>query len=755
MATISGIILPDHVIGQLSGRSPIPQESLGGIRGEAFEILPLHSLRNPRFSWILMQDRAFVERTEKPLFRTIFREVGTYILNVEVTSEDGGTKIRRMFEIAVRESSTESLSENQDTLVALMPRAQEQAIALSNGKSTVLLSPTKKTRILSIESNPSLDTNGDGNPKNDNDADGSSFGTEGNPLYLWFTSPVTVHPIIVHAESGEIQEFFVASPAFLKSGEETSGNMHINAEISAERNILFTAEFAEGQKPESPFLFYWNFGDGKESLLENPTHQYGADGEYDVQLTIRDLESGVVLMNAKKKIAVQEGISGEQSTDQKTFSGRIFILGGGIVVLLVVLGGVYIVLTRFVRKKIQSPHEEESLQKPTKKPGESKEKMVKEKGVVQKMEEPEEIPRKEPEKPEESPIEDLEYEQEKHSEEKQNQEDETDELTEDVQKIMNAEEESQLSKEKSEKEIPLQDEKDTSPPVEELPPIDMAKAPAWLQKGLDVPIGSQKPMEETSPPLDAILPDTTNATTPPQPQEPSIQDFIPQEPIPTPPLTENIGEPPVPISSDIISPPSTPDAIPPIPYPELQEKASVPSPLPGPQEQVSIPLPPQEQVPPTPPPSPQPSMQPAASTSSLLPTQTPKKKRRRRRPRNRNPENGPAGGVQGTSQTQGPRMAPRSSPTPMDRPPLAPRQTESTKSSEKNISIPEKSPSPPLVTPVSPPSEEIIEKQDENEPVAFIQVDSIQNPSQSLPIQEKADTKNDEDQAQGQSKTIS
>lgn len=100
-------------------------------------------------------------------------------------------------------------------------------------------------------------------------------------------------------------------------------------------------------------------------------------------------------------------------------------------------------------------------------------------------------------------------------------------------------------------------------------------------------------------------------------------------------------------------------------------------------------------------------------------------------------------------------MAPRSSPTPMDRPPLAPRQTESTKSSEKNISIPEKSPSPPLVTPVSPPSEEIIEKQDENEPVAFIQVDSIQNPSQSLPIQEKADTKNDEDQAQGQSKTIS
>ena len=684
IAIIGGVILPDAVIGQLSGRSPIPQEPLRGTQGETFEILPFHSLQNPRFSWIMMQEKKFMERTESPIFRTRFTEVGTYTLNVEVTSEDGGTKIRRVFEIDVGKPA-EPQNENEDVLVTLDPKTDGQSITLSHGKSVVLLLPTKKVRMLAIDHKPSLDTNGDGNTKNDDDAADTSFGTEGSPLYLWFASPITSESIIIHTD-GKIQEFFVVSPEFSRSGEEDNGNVHINAVSSTGRNILFSAEFTEGQKPESPFLFYWNFGDGKESLLENPTHQYSIDGEYDVQLTIRNLESGIILMNTKKKITVQEGMSNEKNGDEKIFSGRIFMIVGSIVGLLLFFGGIFILLTRFVRKKVQSPIPEASIQKPTKKSARIDEEKIEKKEVLQKGGEPEESA--------EDHVEDL-VEDHERSRGEQNQEEESDELTKDVQKIANEEEESQRSKEKVE-------EKGVTSPDEESVPIDITNAPAWLQKGLDVPIGSQKQTEENT--LGIAPPDTfDDGTTPPQPKEPQTEEQIAQEPTP----------------EWLVTPSSTPDSLPPPPLPEPEEQIST-SPLT------------QETPIPTTPPSPQ-------LPTQLLHTQLPKK-RRRRRPRNRNRSNVVLGAM-GTPQR--PVVAEKNIPlqdisnTP---------SKERISSPRENTPILEESPPPLPVAPVSPSPEE-------EEPVAYIQVDSIQNAPPSPPIQEKTGATDEEDKNEQSDKT--
>lgn len=684
MAIIGGVILPENVIGQLSGRSPVPQESLEGIQGETFEILPLHSLQNPRFSWILLQDRKFIERAQSSLFRTRFSEAGLFTLNVEVTSNDGGTKVRRMFEIDVRKSPADLPSEYQDVLVTLNPKAEEQAVILSKGKNTVLLSSTNKSQTLSLDANVSLDTDGDGNPKNDNDASESSFSTEGNPLYLWFTSPVTIQPIIVHAANGKIQEFFVASPEFSKVGD---GQVDIKTEISTERTVLFIADFAEGQKPASPSLFYWNFGDGKESLLENPTHQYGSDGEYDVQLTIRNLESGVILMSAKKKITVREGISDEQKTGEKTFTGRIFFIGGGIVIALLVLGGISILLMRFLRKKVQSPTEETLTQKSAKKPPEgSVADLGQSREEQNQKEELEEEKAKEKGQKEEEPAEGSEQSREEQVPQKElEKSEETDQLTEDVQNIVDSEKETQRA-----------------------PPIDMTKAPAWLQKGLDMPIGSQKEAEETPLTEEAASSDAFDGTTPPLPQEPQAQEPLPQEPVPewmqntppsetsplSPPLSESTQESAVP-SEETMTPPDS-----------LPQDTST-NPMTEPQEEVSLP--------------------------PNLTTQPPKK-RRRRRPRNRNRSANP--------QPQGPGIMQRDASAPLESTSPEPVQNEG---------VPPPSPSP--IPPVSPPSEEIIEKPDENEPVAFIQVDSIPNASKSPPVREKGNAVDEENPEEEETKT--
>jgi PKD repeat protein len=40
----------------------------------------------------------------------------------------------------------------------------------------------------------------------------------------------------------------------------------------------------------SPFTYFWDFGDGTSSSEANPTHQFNAEGIYNITLTVTDTD---------------------------------------------------------------------------------------------------------------------------------------------------------------------------------------------------------------------------------------------------------------------------------------------------------------------------------------------------------------------------------------------------------------------------------------------------------------------------------
>ncbi len=51
----------------------------------------------------------------------------------------------------------------------------------------------------------------------------------------------------------------------------------------------FTVSFFEASRGAEPMTWYWDFGDGTNSDRQNPTHTFGADGDYTVSLTVTNL----------------------------------------------------------------------------------------------------------------------------------------------------------------------------------------------------------------------------------------------------------------------------------------------------------------------------------------------------------------------------------------------------------------------------------------------------------------------------------
>jgi len=52
--------------------------------------------------------------------------------------------------------------------------------------------------------------------------------------------------------------------------------------------VIFAGNASEGQPPYS---YHWDFADGKESNLQNPSHTYVAEGDYDAVMTVTDSKS--------------------------------------------------------------------------------------------------------------------------------------------------------------------------------------------------------------------------------------------------------------------------------------------------------------------------------------------------------------------------------------------------------------------------------------------------------------------------------
>lgn len=72
-----------------------------------------------------------------------------------------------------------------------------------------------------------------------------------------------------------------------------SANPTSNAPQPEASPVSFTANASDPAGPNDPLTYSWAFGDGGTSTQENPTHTYGDNGTYNVQLTVSDGDGGV------------------------------------------------------------------------------------------------------------------------------------------------------------------------------------------------------------------------------------------------------------------------------------------------------------------------------------------------------------------------------------------------------------------------------------------------------------------------------
>ncbi len=348
--------------------------------GDIFEILPSTELAEPEFSWILTQDRTFIQAERTPLFRYRFIEPKTYTLIGSIQAGDQSAVIQRTFTINVLprsasgSASVASLaSGTAATLVSTAPVTNLQGKAvIADGKQTLKLIPKNlDVKPLALDTNLMRDTDGDGSSGNDLDNGGTFMHSDATPLYVWFTALRDSQDMAITSPSGQSgvtqQKISVLTEAYAKTQGLFVSPITIAMTPVSSSEFDFAATVDSSLSSPS-LLYQWDFGDGEESLLTNPRHAFGTTGTFTVSLRVRDLETGNDIGSVSTDVEVEslsdgtESSAASESSDSSSAGGTtsgpgiLSMLSGWLsyIVLLVIsllIGTVGVVLFGKFRKK--------------------------------------------------------------------------------------------------------------------------------------------------------------------------------------------------------------------------------------------------------------------------------------------------------------------------------------------------------------------------------------------------------------------
>lgn len=298
-------ILPPEPAPQLA---PALNEAIELKAGDILEILPIHTLAQPTYAWILTKERAFIQADRNPLFRIRLTEPGTYTLTAEVTSGDRTARVRKVFPVVIAQRTPGAMPAAQGAkLVTAAPRLTENGdIVLPRGGQTVLLTPTGNLRPLNIDLDLAADTDGNGNPGDDVDNVGTLFQTDATPVLLWFLDPVTKRDMQVSAPKADgtllTQAIAVRGIDQARSEGVVQSPVSIQAAERGDGTHQFSVQFADGSQPEDPLLYRWQFSDGTESLELQPIRAVSATGGLTVTVSVRNLMTGTDIGTATKTV---------------------------------------------------------------------------------------------------------------------------------------------------------------------------------------------------------------------------------------------------------------------------------------------------------------------------------------------------------------------------------------------------------------------------------------------------------------------
>lgn len=290
------------------------QETISLLVGDIVEILPSHSITDPSFTWILTQDRTFIEAGRAPIFRKRLIQPGRYSLYAEISSGDKSINITRTFILDYKARqpgqipATPAAQGNAMIVVTNPTLGSAEQVVLPEGKQLLQLIPiNQEVRPLALDLNSAIDNDQDGNPANDIQSDLTFFQTDASPIFIWFAEPVSDTTLVVSAaapDNQSTQRIRVVSPAVAGEQGLFESPLKVTIEPSGERQFTFKAEF-EIPPPSSTLLYQWEFGDGQQSLQMDPVHTYAEAGDYAVMLRVRNLANGEEIASYEETISIQ------------------------------------------------------------------------------------------------------------------------------------------------------------------------------------------------------------------------------------------------------------------------------------------------------------------------------------------------------------------------------------------------------------------------------------------------------------------
>src|SRR3989344_238695 len=349
------------LIGQaLTGDTPLPVESVQLSTGDILEILPVHDLHFPLYSWILTQERTFLEASQDRVFRTRLISPGMYTLNAEMSTADRSQQIRRIFRIEVGEKSSITTSENMEIILVDFEETDSSPFILSDETHVLGLYPLQKDILpINIDLDTQNDENGDGDTRNDTNNDDTFFYSAGSPLFLWFVD-LESHDLVIHRTDAngiiQAQTLRVLSRDYAKKQGLAALSIDFIPTQMEPFVYQFRPNFPNGNIPTIPILYEWTFGDGQTSLEERPTHTYETSGTFTVTVGIKNLMTGEKIGSHTREIFLAVP---ETPVEEGTQENGRSILGVAFVTLLVfavLAGGGFgmMMLLRHIQAKKQS-----------------------------------------------------------------------------------------------------------------------------------------------------------------------------------------------------------------------------------------------------------------------------------------------------------------------------------------------------------------------------------------------------------------
>ncbi len=633
--------------------SPSPQETVPAVPvstqetvdlrvGDTFEIIADPGTDGATTSWILTQDRTFIEASRERIFRYRFVQDKTYTLRAEVILTATGERRQRTFILNVLPQDDQALSTvfpagTGASLAGTVPAPDTNGnVILSDAQQLLQLTPlTPDISPLALDLDASRDSDNDTNPANDVDNTGTYFHAFGKPLWIWFARTLGHNELIITGipQGGQplVQRISILSEhAARNQGVLTSSITIVTNQVDA-TTFGFTPQLARPVPEDTPLLYEWSLGDGKRSLETNPVYTYPLSGTYTVELQLRDLQTGNTIGRTETTVTVTiaeeppvdepetppidepETPPAEEPTEESSINwGRIFMIGG-LFVGSIIVGLLIVWLLSFLRRSRRLEKTLESMETA----------VVQQKGATPP---PLAIKSKQP-----TPA------------------------ASGQQKVIDAE----MNASSSPKEPPLS--------------VASDKAPDWLKKGLaaDTPKTPSTPVQPAAP----IAPKPAPAPVMP----PSV---APKPVAPVPPPTPKPA--PAPVPPPVAPKPAAP-VPPPIPKPQ-PAPAPAPAPTPAP---TPVPVPPPTPVAPpkpapaaitekpVPPPAPKP-VPPPAPTSASATADRPKPVQATPAPLQPtpNPDNLPHWLQQGTTPPASPAPTPTTPPAPKAPPAATPEKKD-------------------------------------------------------------------------------